>query len=199
MRIYPGRRQRTAYDYFSMALAVIAVILIVILIIRISISDTQEVEAAVIRNRVVHVVSYPVVESPPDAIEVTAEGPVDPVEGIYEAEAVPYEVQETMAVTAAKAAGAMESVGRFKLTFYCSCRRCSGKWGHQTSSGAYCTEGRTVATDYFKAGTRIYIDGIGERVVEDTGVHGRHIDIFLEDHDQCNENGIKYAEVYVLK
>ena len=93
----------------------------------------------------------------------------------------------------------LEPAGQFKLTFYCPCRRCSGKWGYRTSSGATCTEGRTVATDYFRAGTRLYIEGIGYRTVEDTGVHGRWIDVFVEDHDECNRLGVKHKEVYVVK
>ena len=93
----------------------------------------------------------------------------------------------------------MEPVGSFKLTWYCACRRCSGKWGHRTSSGATCQEGVTVATDYFRPGTRIYIEGFGERIVQDTGVHGRHIDIFLEDHDECNRLGVQHRQVYIVK
>jgi len=92
-----------------------------------------------------------------------------------------------------------EPAGQFKLTWYCPCRRCSGKWGHQTSSGATCEEGVTVAASYFKPGTRIYIEGIGERIVQDTGVTGRHIDIFMEDHGECLDNGVKYRQVYVIK
>lgn len=92
-----------------------------------------------------------------------------------------------------------EPVGQFKLTWYCPCRRCSGKWGHQTSSGATCEEGVTVAASYFKPGTRIYIEGIGERIVQDTGVTGRHIDIFMENHGECLDNGVKYRQVYIVK
>jgi len=92
-----------------------------------------------------------------------------------------------------------EPVGQFKLTWYCPCRSCSGKWGHQTSSGATCEEGVTVAASYFRPGTRIYIEGIGERIVQDTGVTGRHLDIFLESHDECLDNGVKYRQVYVIK
>lgn len=89
--------------------------------------------------------------------------------------------------------------GEFKLTFYCACRSCSGKWGHRTSSGATCTEGRTVATDYFPAGTQIYIEGYGLRTVEDTGVHGRHIDIFYEDHQTCKDLGIQRRQVWIVR
>lgn len=92
----------------------------------------------------------------------------------------------------------MKSVGTFKLTFYCPCKKCSGPYGYQTSSGAKCTEGRTVATDYFPAGTKIYIEGYGYRIVEDTGVHGRHLDVFMESHSECLKHGEKYKEVFLI-
>ena len=99
----------------------------------------------------------------------------------------------------------MSSLGTFKITFYCPCRKCSGKYGHHTSSGAYATEGRTIAVDtrVIPYGTKVYIEGYGEYVAEDTGgkwVRGNHIDIFLEDHLTCldDAHGKKYREVYVI-
>lgn len=100
-------------------------------------------------------------------------------------------------------AAELRSLGTFKITWYCPCRKCSGKWGHQTSSGAYATEGRTVAVDkrVIKEGTRLLING-HEYIAEDTGggVRGKHIDIFNESHSTCldNDHGEKYWEVYVI-
>lgn len=99
----------------------------------------------------------------------------------------------------------MKHLGNFKLTFYCPCRKCSGKWGHSTSSGAYATEGITVAVDprVISEGTRLYIEGWGEFIAEDVGggVRGQHIDIFMENHSKCidDAHGIKHAEVYLIK
>lgn len=101
-------------------------------------------------------------------------------------------------------AAELRSLGMFKITWYCPCRKCSGKWGYQTSSGARCTEGRTVAADprVLKAGTRVEING-HEYVVEDTGggVRGNHIDIFNESHSVCldDAHGEKYWEVFVIE
>ena len=98
----------------------------------------------------------------------------------------------------------MRSLGTFKITWYCPCRKCSGNWAYQTSSGARCTEGRTVAADpkVLKAGTRVVINR-HEYVVEDTGggVKGNHIDIFNESHSTCldNAHGEKYWEVYIIE
>ena len=102
-------------------------------------------------------------------------------------------------------AAEMRELGTFKLTWYCPCRKCSGKYGHKTSSGAYATEGRTIAVDtkVIPYGTHVYIEGYGEFVAEDTGgkwVKGNHIDIFMEDHKTCTDSahGVKHRKVYVI-
>lgn len=95
----------------------------------------------------------------------------------------------------------LEEIGTYKLTFYCPCYSCSEGWGHQTSSGATCQEGVTVACGILPPGTEIYIEGYGRRVVQDTGgsVRGKHIDIFMESHSECLIHGEKYAKVYLIK
>ena len=42
-------------------------------------------------------------------------------------------------------------------------------------------------------GTKVYIEGVGERIVEDTGsaIKGHKIDVFIEDLDQALEFGRK--------
>lgn len=94
-----------------------------------------------------------------------------------------------------------ERLGKWKLTFYCACRTCSGKWGRRTSSGATCQEGVTVACAILPPGTVIKIDGYGERIVQDTGagVSGKHLDVFMESHSECLRHGIQYREVWVKK
>lgn len=94
-----------------------------------------------------------------------------------------------------------ERLGKWKLTFYCDCRTCSGKWGRRTSSGARCTEGVTAACAILPPGTVVKIDGYGERVIQDTGsgVRGQHLDIFMESHRQCLNHGVKYREVWIKK
>ena len=85
----------------------------------------------------------------------------------------------------------------FTLTAYCPCYTCSEGWGKQTSSGAWCTEGRTVACNSIPFGTHIYIEGYGEYVVEDTGggLGSRTIDIFFDYH---REDFKDYRAVYIL-
>ena len=94
------------------------------------------------------------------------------------------------------------SMGEFKITYYCSCERCSGHWGYQTSTGEYCEEGRTVAVDpdVIAYGTKILI-GKKVYIAEDCGSHvsGDHIDIFLEDHDLVEKRGIEYKKIWLIR
>lgn len=94
-----------------------------------------------------------------------------------------------------------EPIGTFTCSFYCPCRKCSGKWGYRTASGATCEEGTTVAVDrrVIPLGTKLYIEGLGYRIAQDTGVSGHWIDVFMEDHDECNRNGLQKHKVYIVK
>lgn len=91
-----------------------------------------------------------------------------------------------------------ESLGRWKLTFYCKERCCNGRNAHRTASGAPMVEGRTVAVGGLPFGTELMIDG-HRYVVEDRGVRGNHVDILVSDHQTAKDLGVKYAEVFVKK
>jgi len=55
-----------------------------------------------------------------------------------------------------------------------------------TASGAAAAVGRTVAMNGVPFGTRLYIEGIGERVVEDRGgMSAQTIDVLCADHPAC--------------
>lgn len=79
-------------------------------------------------------------------------------------------------------------LGRFYITGYDVCVACCGKTDGITASGAMATVGRTCAAPRsFSFGDRIYIEGLGERVVEDRGgaIKGSKIDVLCENHAQC--------------
>jgi 3D (Asp-Asp-Asp) domain-containing protein len=78
------------------------------------------------------------------------------------------------------------SIGTYKLTAYCPCSKCCGKWaGGNTSSGTVPTQGRTVACNTLAAGTRVNING-NDYIVEDTGnMKGNVIDIFFNSHQEA--------------
>lgn len=82
----------------------------------------------------------------------------------------------------------MEYVGRYRITGYDICVQCCGKTDGVTASGAIATVGRTVAaSSEFAFGTRLYIEGIGYRVVEDRGgaIGSGRLDVLCHDHDEC--------------
>lgn len=95
-----------------------------------------------------------------------------------------------------------KAMGNFKLTFYCACSSCSGGYGAGTATGTRCTEGRTIAVDprVIPLGSKVYIEGFGDFIAEDTGgaIKGNKIDIYLSDHDRCYELGVTSANVYLM-
>lgn len=79
-------------------------------------------------------------------------------------------------------------MGLYWITGYDTCAECCGKTDGITASGVTATAGRTVAaSSEFDFGTRLYIDGLGERVVEDRGgaIGGGRLDVVCNDHDEC--------------
>lgn len=90
-------------------------------------------------------------------------------------------------------------LGRFKLTAYCACSKCCGKWaGGETASGTTPTQGRTVAMAGVPFGTKLRInDHI--YTVEDRGTRYGHVDIFFNNHSEALQFGMQYADVYEVK
>jgi len=88
----------------------------------------------------------------------------------------------------------------FTITAYTNGKESTGKvkgdkdYG-KTASGVYTKEGVTVSADpkVFPMGTKIYIEGVGERIVQDTGgaIKGNKLDLFIEDLDEALEFGRK--------
>lgn len=92
-------------------------------------------------------------------------------------------------------------LGRYYITGYDTCVACCGKTDGITASGTQATVGRTCAASKdIPFGTRLYIEGIGERIVEDRGggVKGNHIDVLCEDHPACYAV-TGYADVWILE
>lgn len=70
-----------------------------------------------------------------------------------------------------------EYLGNYYITGYCAACN-SPRNSYATASGRKATVGRTVAMKGLPFGTRIYIEGIGERIIEDRGVGSGKVDVF---------------------
>lgn len=188
------RVNRNGFHVFTTAMQILMVALALIVGIAIwfwaAEQQALDVQASVLRHHRITSANYkeiPLVEPLPDFPPVDGEPPqAIEIKMATKAEAVPEEHQE--------------SIGRFKCTFYCPCRKCSGKWGYRTASGARCQENLTVAVDpkVIPLGTHLMING-REYIAQDTGVKGHWIDIFMENHQECLRNGVQYHEVFVLQ
>lgn len=95
-------------------------------------------------------------------------------------------------------------------TAYCSCEKCCGKWALNrpdgivyTASGAIAQEGVTIAADWslYPPGTVLYIEGIGERTVQDRGgvINGQKIDIYFESHEDALQFGRQDVRIQIVK
>ncbi len=96
-------------------------------------------------------------------------------------------------------------VGNFKITYYCkeNYPHICGTGNGVTASGAKATKGITVAADtnVLPMGTKIYIDGIGERIVQDRGggIKGNRLDILVDTHTEALNSGIKTRKVWIVE
>jgi 3D (Asp-Asp-Asp) domain-containing protein len=108
----------------------------------------------------------------------------------------------------------LASLGIFKITAYCPCEKCCGKWGKNrptdengqlivnTASGELAVQGVTIAadTDVLPYGTSVMIDG-HEYIVQDKGVKvkGNQIDIYFKNHQDAVQFGVQYKEIFIIE
>ena len=96
-----------------------------------------------------------------------------------------------------------------EVTAYCSCAKCCGEWASKrpndivyTASGAEAVEGVTVAADKSKYpfGTVLYIEGLGERIVQDVGgaIKGNRVDVYFNNHEDALAFGRQTLNAYVV-
>lgn len=99
------------------------------------------------------------------------------------------------------------SLGTFKLTAYCSCSLCCGKWAYNRPDGIVygaigeeLKEGYSIAVDpdVIPYRTEVIINGRTYKAQDCGGaIKGNRIDVYFEDHDDALEFGAQYAEVFV--
>ena len=95
-----------------------------------------------------------------------------------------------------------KKLGNYRLSFYCPCATCNGRSDAKTKIGTKMAEGRTIAVDsrVIPLGSRVYIDGYGVFIAEDTGgaIKGNRIDVCVANHSRAYQFGIDYADVYLI-
>ena len=98
------------------------------------------------------------------------------------------------------------SLGTFKLTAYCPCSKCCGKWANGiTATGTTAKANHTIAVDpkVIPYGSTVYIEGLGTFVAEDCGgaIKGNRIDIFYNTHSEALNSGVTALnpKVYLIK
>lgn len=95
---------------------------------------------------------------------------------------------------------ALEYMGEYKVTHYCSCEECCGKTDGITFTGTAATEGRTVAVDpkVIPLGSEVVLNG-ESYIAEDIGgaIKGNRIDVYVGSHEEAKELGVYYAPVYM--
>lgn len=125
---------------------------------------------------------------------------------------LPITIVTTTTETVVEPQETLVSLGEYRLTAYCPCSKCCGKYGENrptdadgnlivvTASGKYAKANWTVAADtsVLPFGTRIYINGY-EYEVQDRGgaVKGNKIDIYFDDHQDALNFGVQYAEIFI--
>ena len=95
-----------------------------------------------------------------------------------------------------------EDLGNFELTYYCSCEICCDVETGITATGTPVVEGRTIAVDpdVIPYGTKVIIGG-HVFTAEDCGgaIKGKHIDIYVNDHERALSMGVNQAQVHLVK
>ena len=125
---------------------------------------------------------------------------------IVEAEESTEEVikEEVKNTPAAQVKNTKSNKGTFRITAYCSCEKCCGKWasvngGGITASGTKVKEGRTIAVckSQIPFGTEVYIEGMGTYIAEDTGsaIKENCIDVYFDSHEEAWNFGVKKLNV----
>ena len=107
----------------------------------------------------------------------------------------------------------MTKLGEYTITAYCPCETCCGIWAKNRpngivygAAGIELQEGYSVAAPGLPFGTILYIEGLGEYVVEDRPVSwvaekydGKIIDIYFNNHEDAKAFELQHKEVFIVK
>ena len=99
--------------------------------------------------------------------------------------------------------GADSKAVKFRVTAYCSCSKCCGKWADGITATGTKARWGMVAADWkvIPKHSRIRIEGLkGTFVVEDKGgaIKGRRIDVWFPSHKAARKFGVSTRRVTIL-
>ena len=86
-------------------------------------------------------------------------------------------------------------LGTYKVTAY-------AETGNPCANGNYPTTDYTIACNSLPFGSKVYIDGVGYRTVEDRGASWHKdewIDLYLGDVNSCIQWGVQYKDIFLVE
>jgi 3D (Asp-Asp-Asp) domain-containing protein len=98
---------------------------------------------------------------------------------------------------------------QFKMlvSAYCSCQKCCGKApgnpGYGITASGVAASSETAAADWaiLPRGTKIHVEDVGYRVVQDRGgaIKGHRLDLWFSSHEEALRFGVKTLTVRVIE
>ncbi len=97
-----------------------------------------------------------------------------------------------------EAIGVYQYVGECTITAYCPCVECCGRWADGVTATGLPAGPGVVAVDpeVIQLGSTVIIDG-QRYLAADTGVTGKHVDVYMMEHAATVEAGVRTADVWV--
>ena len=93
------------------------------------------------------------------------------------------------------------SLGTYRVTAYCLCPKCCGKWSDgRTANNHLIMDGERfcAAPSSIPFGTMLIIEGYGKAEVldRDSAIKGKRLDVYFDTHQEALNWGVKYIEIF---
>ena len=95
----------------------------------------------------------------------------------------------------------LQTGNRYRVTAYCPCKLCCGKWADGYFANGEPVGGLAIATDKsIPFGTEILVPGYGQAKVKDRGgsITQNKIDVYFATHREALNWGVQYHELILL-
>jgi len=93
------------------------------------------------------------------------------------------------------------SLGVYRVTAYCPCRRCCGRFSDGVTASGKPAAGKLIAADpHWPFGTVLDVPGYGRAEVLDRGgaIRARRLDVFFSSHKEALAWGVRMLEVRLV-